>query len=681
MENKLSNLTLDQKITLLTGIDIWNIHNIPVLDKFHMADGPCGLRLETDEYNDADACMATANDENSSNEDGVSSYRKRKIVPAVCFASPSVLANSWNKEVVKKSAAAAADECIDSDVDMLLAPGINIKRDPRCGRNFEYFSEDPYLTGTLAKEYIDGLQEKGVGTSLKHYCANNSENARNVINAVVDKRTLMEIYTRNFYHAIKANPTTVMCAYNKVNGYWCSENKEINDILYNKLGFKGAIVSDWGAVHHKVLSVKAGLALQMPHRDGMFEQVKIALEKGELTEEEIDLCAGRTVDLIERVQQMKNLKVVTTDKYARFAIAEEGALEGIVLLKNNGVLPIKQGAKVGFAGRFSPQTYCGGGSARVETPNLPRQLYEVMAEEDESFSYALANYVCEPTWHGQWHFPWVAQDEILPKFEGIDYAIVQVGTCHEVESEGFDRKSIKLTPEEESHIRFIGDHFNGKTIVIIHAGSAIDVSSWIDRVDAVIYAGFAGERVSNALAKIILGKVSPSGKLAETFPKKLEDISCLDTMDDYMTEDYYTDRIYVGYRHYDKKKIKPRFEFGFGLSYAKFEYSDLTVLDEGETLRVTYKIKNVSLIDAKEISQIYMYSPAKVTDRPIKELIGYSKDLIKAGEEALITVVVNKDDMKYYDVDVNDFMLEKGKYVIAVGASSRDIRLKTKIKL
>ncbi len=677
MENKLSNLTLDQKITLLTGMDSWNIHDIPVLDKFHMADGPCGLRLETDEYNEADTCMALEN----GNEDGVSSSKKRKVVPAVCFANPSVLANSWNKEIVKKSASAMADECIDAGVDMLLAPGINIKRDPRCGRNFEYMSEDPYLAGSLAKEYIDGLQEKGIGTSLKHYCANNSENARNVINAVIDKRTLMEIYTRNFYYAIKANPTTVMCAYNKVNGFWCSENKEINDILYNKLGFKGAIVSDWGAVHHKIPSVKSGLALQMPYREGMFEEVKTALSNGELTEEDIDLCAGRTVDLIERVQQMKPLRKVTTDKQARFEIAEEGALEGIVLLKNNGVLPIKAGSKVGFAGRFSPQTYCGGGSARVETPNMPKQLYETLSEEDKDFTYVSANIVCEPTWHGNWHFPWTSQEEILPKFEGVDYAVVQVGTSNEVESEGFDRTSIKLTREEESHIRFIGDNFKGKTIVIIHSGSAVDVSSWIDSVDAVVYAGFGGERVSNALAKILLGKVSPSGKLAETFPKKLEDISCFDTMNKYMTEDYYTDRIYVGYRHYDKKKINPMFEFGYGLSYAKFEYSDLAIADNGDSIAVTYKIKNVSDVTAKEISQIYMYSPAKVTDRPVKELIGYSKDLIKAGEEVTVTVNVDKDTMKYYDVDLGDFALEKGTYTIAVGASSRDIRVKNKIKI
>ncbi|MBO7186924.1 MAG: glycoside hydrolase family 3 C-terminal domain-containing protein, partial [Clostridia bacterium] len=617
----------------------------------------------------------------TANEDGVTSKIERKIAPAVLFASPSVLANSWNKEIVKKSASAMADECIDNDVDMLLAPGINIKRDPRCGRNFEYMSEDPFLAGTLAKEYIDGLQEKGIGSSLKHYCVNNSENARNCINAVVDKRTFMEIYVRNFYHAIKANQTTVMCAYNKVNGYWCSENKEINDILYNKLGFKGAIVSDWGAVHNKIASVKSGLALQMPYRKGMFEEVKSALENGELTEEEIDVCAGRTVGLIERVQQMKELKKVTTDKNDRFNIAEEGALEGIVLLKNNGVLPMKKGAKVAFTGCFSPVMYSGGGSARVETPNMPKQLYETLSQEDETFSSVVENNICTPTWHGNWYFPWSAQEELLPKFDGVDYVIIDVGTSYEVESEGFDRTSIKLTKEEESHIRFIGDHFEGKTIVVIHAGSAIDCSSWIDRVDAVVYAGFAGERVTNALAKILLGKVSPSGKLAETFPAKLEDISCFNTYDDYMTQDYYTDGIYVGYRHYDKKKIKPMFEFGYGLSYAEFAYSDLSVVDNGDDLTVSYKIKNISNVDAKEISQIYMYSPKKVTDRPVKELIGYSKDLIKAGEEKTITVTVNKDDMKYYDVDLGNYAFENGKYIIAVGASSRDIKLKEKIKL
>jgi len=678
MENKLENLTLDEKITLLTGLDAWNIHDIDKLDKFHMADGPCGLRMETDEYDETDVCAGSQ----VLDESGQGAYKKKKTVPAVCFASPSVLANSWNKEIVKKSASAMADECIENNVDMLLAPGINIKRDPRCGRNFEYMSEDPLLAGTLAKEYIDGLQEKGVATSLKHYCANNSEYNRQALNVVVDKRTLMEIYTRNFYYACKANPTTVMCSYNKINGFWASENKENNDILYNKLGFTGAIISDWGAVHNKVLSVKSGLALQMPFREGAFEEVKTALDKGELTEKEIDFCAGKTVDLINRVQGMKNLKKVTTTKEDRSLIAEQGALEGIVMLKNdNNILPLKKGSKIGFAGSFIDEMYCGGGSARVNTPNRPISLMDAMKNEDENLTVVNGTFYCVPTWHGHWYFPWNAQEEMIAKFDGVDYAIVQVGTSHEVESEGFDRDTIRLTPCEEAHIRFVGDHFEGKTIVVVFAGSAVDVSSWIDHVDAVVYVGFAGERVTTALSKILYGKVCPSGKLAETFPVKLEDISCLNTYNDYMTEDYYSDGIYVGYRHYDKKKIKPRFEFGFGLSYAKFEYSDLEILDNGDSLCVSYSITNVSKVDGKEISQIYSFAPGKKADRPVKELIGYSKDLVKAGETVKVSVNIDKERLAYYDVDLGEFNVEKGTHKIAVGASSRDLRLKKKIKL
>ena len=673
MENKLSNLTLDEKITLLTGMDAWNIHDIDKLDKFHMADGPCGLRMETEELDDEQFLGVTGN------ESGM--HLKKKTVPATAFASPSVLANSWNKEVVKKSSSAMADECIMNDVDMLLAPGINIKRDPRCGRNFEYFSEDPLLAGTLGKEYIDGLQEKGVGSSLKHYCCNNSEYCRNVLDAVVDKRTLMEIYTRNFYYACKANPTTVMCSYNKINGYWASENKENNDILYNKLGFKGAIISDWGAVHNKVASVKSGLALQMPFREGAFEEVKEALADGRLTEQDVDLCAGRTVDLINRMQEMKSLRKVETNWDDRRAIAKEGALEGIVLLKNNGVLPIKSGKKVGVAGNFMLEMYTGGGSARVKVRQDISTLENALKEVDTSLDIISAKNILSPTWHGHWYFPWTPQESLLTTFEGIDYAIVQVGTSHEVESEGFDRDNIRLTSCEEAHIRFVGDNFKGKTIVVIYAGSAIDCSPWIDSVDAVVFVGFAGEMENEALAEILTGKVSPSGKLAETFPKKIEDISCLNTYDKWMTKDYYTDGIYVGYRHYDKKKIKPRFEFGFGLSYAKFEYSDLSVVDNGDSLSVKYTIKNTSQIDAKEVSQVYSYSPAKVVDRPVKELIGYSKDLIKAGESVTVNLTIDKENLTYYSVETGDFELEKGTYKIAVGASSRDIKLKAKIKL
>ena len=658
MKNDIKNLTLDEKITLLTGKGLWNIHDIDKLDKFNMADGPCGLRKV------------------SHLADG-SEIRHR----STAYASVHVLANSWNKEIVKKSASAMADDCIDANVDMLLAPGVNIKKDPRCGRNFEYFSEDPYLAGTLAKEYIDGLQQKGVGSSLKHYCCNNSENNRHSISAVVGKRALMEIYTKNFALAIKADPTTVMCSYNKINGVWASENSVNNEILYNRLGFKGAIISDWNAVHHKVPSVKSGLALQMPYKAGAFESVKEGLESGEITEEEIDVCVGRTVDLIKRIQKMKPLRKVETHFRDRQKIAEEGALEGAVLLKNDGVLPIKEGKKIGITGDFSYKMHHGGGSAHVLPAEGITPLGTAIKDLDPKATVVTPEPVIEKVSNGQTIFSWRAADEIFPEFDGIDYAVVQVGNDSSIECESFDRSDIRLRPEEEAYVRFVGDNFKGKTIVLLYAGSAIDVSSWIDHVDAVLFMGFGGERVNEAAAKLLLGKVSPSGKLAETFPKRIEDISCYDKYNPYMTEEIYYDGIYVGYRHYDKNNIKPAYEFGFGLSYAEFEYSDLSIKDEGKTLKVSYVIKNVSKVSAKEISQVYMGSPAKAIDRPVKELIGYSKDFIPAGESKKITVIADKENMRYFDEKKDDFVFEKGLYKITVGASSRDIRLQGKIEL
>lgn len=658
MKNDLKNLTIDEKITLLTGKDAWNIHDIDKLDKFNMADGPCGLRKV------------------SYLEDGKEIRHRSTAYPCT-----HVLANSWDKELVKKSSAAMADDCIDENVDMLLAPGVNIKKDPRCGRNFEYFSEDPFLAGSLAKEYIDGLQEKGVGTSLKHFCCNSSENERQCISAVVSKRALMEIYTKNFALAIKANPTTVMCSYNKVNGVWSSENTVNNDILYNRLGFKGAIVSDWEAVHNKVPSVKSGLALQMPHRDGMDEQVKAALKSGEITEKEIDVCAGRTVDLINRIQDMKPLRKVETSLLDRQKIAKEGVIGGAVLLKNDGILPLKKGAKIGVTGDFVYDQHHGGGSAHVWAAEGLKALRIALKETDPTATVIEGKKIIERQWHGRVHFAWAAAEEILPDFKGIDYALVQVGDTRDLESEGFDRDIIKLQPEEEAYIRYIGDNFKGKTVVLLYVGSAIDVSSWIDHVDALLLVGFGGERENEAVADLLLGNVSPSGKLSETFPEKLEDISCLNKYNSYMTEEIYYDDIYVGYRHYDKNNIKPRFEFGFGLSYAKFEYSGLDVKDEGDTLKVTYTIKNVSKVNAKEISQVYMGSPAKEIDRPVKELIGYSKDYIPAGESKEVTVIVEKENMRYFDEKKDDFVFEKGEYTIMVGASSRDIKLQNKINL
>ena len=658
MKNDLKNLTLDEKITLLTGKDAWNIHEIEKLDKFNMADGPNGLRKV--------AYWA----------DG-----KEIEVRSIAYPCGHVLANSWSKETVKAASSSMADDCIDEEVDMLLAPAVNIKRDPRCGRNFEYLSEDPFLAGTLGKVYIDGLQEKGIGTSLKHYCCNNAEDNRQSCNNIVDKRTLMEIYTRNFYYALKADPTTVMCAYNKVNGEWCSANKEINDILYNKLGFKNAIVSDWGAVHDKVKSVKSGLALQMPHSDTAFADAKKGYESGELTEAEIDLCAGRTIDLINRMQEMKKLRKIDRTLAQRERVALEGAMEGAVLLKNNGVLPMKKGKTVAYTGIFEPDMYHGGGSGNSKANREPVSMKVALKNADPNVNVLTFGSIIHRAWHGNVSFWWSAADEILPVFKDADYVILQVGNWHDIESEGYDRHTLRLNDTQEAFIRFMGDHFKGKTIVQLIAGSAIDVTPWIDHVDALILTGFAGQYMNDAAAYLMYGDVCPSGKLAETFPKKLEDISCLNAYNSYMTENYYNDGIYVGYRHYDKHNIEPMYEFGYGLSYTKFEYSDLKVEDKGETLEVTYKIKNVGDYDGKEVSEIYSTAPAKVIDRPVKELVGYSKDLILKGETKTIKVTVDKEAMTYFDVAKDDFVLEKGEYTISVGASSRDIRLTAKIIL
>ncbi|MBO5285718.1 MAG: glycoside hydrolase family 3 protein, partial [Clostridia bacterium] len=603
MKNDIKNLTIDEKIELLTGYTEWDIHKIDKLDKFNMADGPCGLRK-------------------------VSHWSTGEAIHhrSTCYASPSVLANSWDKALAKKASSAMADDCIDENVDMLLAPGINIKRDPRCGRNFEYMSEDPLLAGTMAKEYIDGLQEKGVGTSLKHYCCNNAEDNRQSCDSVVSKRALMEIYTRNFYYACKAKPTTVMCAYNKVNGLWCSENTELNDILYNKLGFDGAIISDWEAVHNKIPSVKSGLALQMPYRKGMFEEVKAAYEKGEVSEAEIDLCVGRTIDLINKIQEMKPLRKVETNVNERHDVAKQGVLEGAVLLKNNGVLPLKTGAKIGVTGLFNKNVHCGGGSAHVWNLWEVLDIDQTIKNADPTATVITEDFLVSRQIKDS--IKWNPFDDIKKYFDGIDYAVIRIGTSRREESEGTDRDSLKLSPLTEGFINYVGDTFKGKTVVVLYAGSAIDVSAWIDAVDAVLLVGFGGEMVNQAAADLLFGFANPSGKLSETWPMKLEDISCLNRYNKYMTVDNYYEGVYVGYRHYDKNNIKPRFEFGYGLSYSKFDYANLSVKDLGDKLEVSYEVKNVSDVDGKEVSQIYMYSPAKVIDRPIKELIGWDKTMV-----------------------------------------------------
>lgn len=622
------NLSLEEKMKLLTGKNGWQTEDFDgKIPSIFMADGPHGLR--------------------KCEQDGTT--HKNTAYPSL-----SVLARTWNKKLAFLMGESIADDCIENDVDILLAPGVNMKRTAYCGRNFEYFSEDPIVAGELAYEYINGVQSKGIGTSLKHFACNNSENYRLYENSELDDRTFYEVYLPAFVRALQANPYTVMCSYNLVNGLYSSENKKLlNGILRRELGFDGVIVSDWEAVKNRARALKATLDIEMPHNENSLADLQEAYKAGYISDEEIDASVDRIIALLEKIEQNKKLRKVSYSKEQRHENAVKIASEGIVLLKNDGILPLQKNKSVTLfdnwiLGRAS-EKIGGGGSALVSTDytcDLQKDLV------NEGFVV-----------------------ETLPlQHEDVysDYSIVTV-SASSYEREAANRSDININEVEIETILRLANA-GEKVIVVIYAGSAVDVSPFADKVSAIVYAGFGGEGVNEALAKILSGTVCPSGKLAETF-FDTEDMPSVFYENDYGLNNFYAERHYFGYRYADKFDVLPRYPFGYGLSYAKFEYSDLEVRKNSETdYEVSYKITNLSDFDAMEISQLYVGDLCCTSSRPVKELKAFSKDLIPAHQSKTITLQLDKSAFAYYNPSIEDWYVENGKFKISVGASSNDIK-------
>lgn len=645
MKYDVKMLTLDQKFKLLTGADYWRTYTAEgKIGEVVMSDGPCGLRK----------------------------VREDKTEESACMPSPSVVANSWSKEAAFLDGKTIADECIEKDVDVILAPGINIKRTPLCGRNFEYLSEDPYLAGALAKEFIRGAQSKGVGTSLKHYCCNNREFERSHQSSEVDERTLREIYLPAFEEAVKAEPWTVMCSYNLINGIYASENKYLlDDVLRGEFGFNGVVVSDWGAVHNQFRRVRAGLDLEMPYCGSAYNDLKTAYERGYITEEQIDRSVKRILELIEKKESA--VKSIEYSAEERHANAVAIAKEGIVLLKNDGILPLKKG-KILVSGEFARTPHiCGGGSARNVTSYVQIGLDKLMSEKLGDAAEVIYRYSYSRTqgMANELNKTYVAAYD-------SDSVVICVGNDYVVESEDYDRQGIKLSKAAEDFILRTAA-INKNVIVVLYAGSAIDVTEWIDSVKAVVFAGFAGEGVNEALASILTGETVPSGKLAESFPSGIEETYTGLEQGNGFAERY-SDGIFVGYRYYEHLRLPVKFPFGHGLSYAKFSYSDLKIEKLGETeYLISYNITNESDFAAKEVSQVYVKDVFSSVLRPEKELKGFSKDEIGARETKKVTVKLDYRSFAYYSVSLKKWHVENGAFEIMVGASSEDIRLSGRI--
>lgn len=656
MKYDVNKLTLEEKVRLLTGKDWWRLDDADgKLPAVELHDGPHGVRCAT--YTMVDGAVTN-----------------REFGTATAMPALSMLANTWNTELARLDGATIADEFIEKGKDVLLGPGVNIKRTPLCGRNFEYFSEDPYLSGVMGRAFIEGVESRGIGACVKHYCANNREYDRDYQSSEVDERTLREIYLTPFELALEGKPRCLMTSYNPINGVYSSENEFLMRILRKEFHYDGLVMSDWYGVRESGRAHRAGLDLEMPFRKAAYGEIMRAYEAGELSEETIDAEVARILVLMESVEASRGKQKVELTAEERHAVARRIAEEGIVLLKNeDGILPLRAGRiHVSGPGALTP-TLGGGGSSMVRTEYKLRHLGDEIRDllgdavtilKDGSIVRHNGKVV------GGNRMPYTAY--------GADTVVLSFGTDGTIEFEDADRTSIRLPKSMEDLILDTAD-VNENVVVVLYSGSAIDVSPWIDKVKALLYIGYGGEAVQEATARVLCGVVSPSGKLSETFPLCLEDTP---TGADRGTGfvDRYTEGIFVGYRYYDSYKKEVAFPFGYGLSYADFEYSDIEVVRETEVdCKVLFTVTNRSDIPAKEIAQLYVKDVFAAVSRPEKELRGFVKLDLAPGESKRAEIRLDSRAFAYYSLPLARWYVENGAFELLVGSSSRDIRLKARV--
>ena len=644
------NLTKEQKIKLVMGADFWTNYDLDgQIYKFVVSDGPIGLRQPLDR-------MTT---------------EQHDCIKSVAYPSFQMLSQTWNAELAYEMGRSLGNDCIEQKVDILLGPGVNIKRLPTNGRNFEYLSEDPYVAGSFAREYIKGVQSKHVGTSLKHFCCNNSEKSRQWMSMEVDERTMREIYLRAFEMACEAHPWTVMCSYNLVNGVRMSENAKLYGVLRNEFGFDGLIVSDWDAVKDSEASLNTGLSLEMPYNAA--HQREMLAKADKLDPIMLDECAQRVLDLADKCAEESKLRKIDMNLEDRRAVALKIEEEGIVLLKNSGVLPM-HGGKVLVTGAAARRYYFGGGSSNVYPEREFEPLEDALRNEGVNTEYA------ESVWEVNGHQANLGNLKgAVWKAAGSDYTVLCIGEPSTCEYESEDRQQIKLSKEEETAVHALA-RASEKLIVVVYAGAAIDMSDWVDEADAIVWAGYGGEFVNRAVAEVLTGKVNPSGKLTETFPLSLEDVPSEKAYRDEAVM-VYSEGLNVGYRYFDTFDVPVLFPFGFGLSYSEFRYGNLTVGKDGENIKVRFEIENVSDMDGKEAAQLYVREITKEVYRPYQELKAFKKVFVKAREKAAVEFVLDRSAFAYYSVAKDRWTVKPGVFEIRVGASVSDIRLTKKIVL
>lgn len=633
----MSKLTNKEKIKLVIGKDWWKSNDLNgKLDFFKVSDGPLGLR-----------CLKNTD-----------SWANNSIIPATAYPSYQMLSQTWNLEMARLMGNAIANDCIEHDVDVLLGPGTNLKRTPLCGRNFEYFSEDPLLSGLFAKAFIEGVQEKHVGATLKHYACNNREYSRYWSSMEIDEQTLHEIYLKPFKVACEAKPWLVMSSYNLVNGVRMSENKELYDVLRNEYNFDGVIVSDWEAVQSSKKSIESGMDLIMPYKESYENELLESLENNELNLECLNSSSQRMLKLIEKnsIERANRKLELTEDE--RIKISQTIIEDGIVLLKNDNALPLNKNNKVLVTGYPAVKYYRGIGSSEVvpnrEYKNLMDSLNEVGIKADYSLTVEMSEF--NSIVYGNVYAACLKAQE-------CDTTIVTVGNGYGVEIESRDRQNIKLSKEEYDLVKYLRK-YSKKLIVIVYAGSAVDLNLIHELSDAVILAGFGGQCVSEALANILCGNISPSGRLSETYAKSLDDIPSTHS---YMDEKVmvYEEKENIGYRYFASKNVDVLYPFGYGLSYADFEYSNFNIEVIDNKIIVCVDVFNNSSISAKEVVQLYCYRDDE-TNRPLKELKAFTKIGLQPRETKKVQLILDEKDFYDYDIESKTWKLLEHNFRLAI---------------
>jgi beta-glucosidase len=645
-------MTLEEKAALCTGAGPWATTPIERLGVPEMivSDGPHGVRRPQDP-----------------NAIGSLSH------PATAFPTASCLASTWDPDLLEEMGSALGEECVALDVSVLLGPGTNMKRSPLGGRNFEYFSEDPFLAGEMAASLIEGIQSQGVGTSLKHYAVNNQEFERFSISAEVDERTLREIYLPAFEKAVKqARPWTVMCAYNKLNGVYCSENHYLlSDILKDEWGFEGLVVSDWGAVHDRVASLRGGLDLEMPGPKPRRTRAVIdAVRAGKLDEAVLDETVRRILNIVFKSAQTPKGKKFDID--AHHALAQKVAAEGMVLLKNNGLLPLKGAEHIAVIGRSAETPHFqGGGSSHINPTRVSMPFKEIQSRAEKTELTYAEGYPADESLQQ----PLI--DQAVSLARSADVALVFVALPASKESEGYDRRDLDLTAQQVALIKAVCA-VQPNTIVVLNNGAPIAMTDWFDGPAAVLEAWMMGQAGAGALADVLFGRVNPCGKLAETFPLRMVDTPSHTHWPGSGGKVHYGEGLYIGYRYYDAKQMPVQFPFGYGLSYTSFAYSNPKVsadtFKDNDGLTVSVDVTNTGKVAGKEIVQVYVHDHQSDLDRPYKELKGFAKVALNPGETKTVSIHLDFRAFAYYHPLYRQWITEDGEFDILIGSSSADIR-------